>query len=100
MNFEKAVGPYKFITAEGLLSQMAAKVKNRDAFRSLCGAAKAIAKVIEDDVQWSDEMVSALSNVKAELPALEAIPAELLPAKIPRRAAAETRKAVRQRVGK
>ena len=100
MNFEKAVGPNKFITAEGLLSQMAAKVKNRDAFRSLCSAAKAIAKVIEDDVQWSVEVVSALANVEAELPALEAIPAELLPAKSPRRAAAETRKAVRQRVGK
>ncbi len=99
MNFEKAVGPYKFITAEGLLSQMAAKVKNRDAFRSLCGAAMAIAEVIEDDVQWSEETLSALSNVKAKLPKMDPIPTGLLPAKIPRRAAAETRKAVRHRVG-
>ena len=68
MNFEKAVGPYKFITAEGLLSQMAAKVKNRDAFRSLCGAAKAIAEVIEDDVQWSEETVAPCPTSKLNCP--------------------------------
>ena len=59
------------------MSQMAAKVKNREAFRRLCGAAKAIAEVIEDDVKWSEEMVSALSNVEAELPAMEPIPADI-----------------------
>jgi hypothetical protein len=48
MNFEKAVG-YKFITPEELLSQIAAKAKNREAFRKLCVAAKAIAQVIGDD---------------------------------------------------
>ena len=99
MNFEKAVGPYKVISPEGLLSQIAAKVENRDSFRRLCGAAKAIAEVIEDDVKWSEEIVSALTNVEAELPAMEAIPVELLPKKVPRRHAEETKKQARQRVG-
>jgi hypothetical protein len=99
MNFD---GSNTFITPEGLLSQMAAKAENREAFGKLCGAAKAIAKVIEDDVKWSEEMVSALANVEGELPAMEPIPAELLPQKAPRpprRHAEETKKAARQRVG-
>jgi len=99
MNFD---GPSTFITPEGLLSQIAAKEENREAFRKLCGAAKAIAKVkvIEDDVKWSVEVVSALDKVEAQLPAMEPIPTDLLPEKVPRRPAAETKKAVRQRVGK
>jgi hypothetical protein len=92
-------GPGAFITPEGLLSQMAEKVKNRDSFRRLCGAAKAIAKVIEDDVKWSEEMVSALANAEAQLPEMKPIPAELLPPKVPRRGATETKKRSRQRVG-
>jgi hypothetical protein len=99
MNFD---GSSTFITPEGLLSQMAEKVNNRDSFRRLCGAAKAIANVIEDDVKWSEEIVSALANVEGELPAMEPIPAELLPQKPPRpprRPAEETKKAARQRVG-
>ena len=103
MNFEKAVGPSKVITPEGLLSQMAEKVKNRDSFRRLCSAAKAIAKVIEGDVKWSEEMLGALANVEAELPAMEPIPAELLPQKPPRpprRSAEQTTKAVRQQAAK
>jgi len=95
MNFEKTVGASKFITAEGLLSQIAEKVENREAFRKLCGAAKAIAKVIENDVEWSAEVISALDKVEAQLPAMEPIPAEHLPQKVPRRAATETKKAVR-----
>jgi hypothetical protein len=103
MNFEKTVGPSKFITADGLLSQMAEKARNREAFRKLCGAAKAIAEVIQGDVKWSKEMVSALANVEGELPAMEPIPAELLPQKAPRpprRGATETKKAARQRIVK
>ena len=67
---------------------MVAKAKNRNSFRRLCGAAKAIARVV--DVAWSAEVVS---------PAMEAIPVELLPKKVPRLSATETKKAPRQRVG-
>jgi hypothetical protein len=97
MNFE---GSNTFIPPDGLLSQMAAKAENREAFRKLCGAAKAIAEVIEDDVKWSVEVVSALDKVEAQLPAMEPIPAELLPQRVPRRAAAETKKGSRHRIGK
>jgi hypothetical protein len=97
MNFE---GPNTFISAEGLLSQIAAKVENRDHFRRLCGTAKAIAQVIGDDAKWSDELVAALANVEGELSPMEPIPAELLPQKVPRRFAAETKKGSRYRVGK
>ena len=94
MNFD---GSSTFITPEGLLSQMVEKARNRDLFRRLCGAAKAIARVV--DVAWSAEVVSALDRVEAELPAMEAIPVELLPKKVPRRHAEETEKQARKRVG-
>ena len=48
---------------------------------------------------WSAEVVSALDRVEAELPAMEAIPVELLPKKVPRRHAEETKKQARKRVG-
>jgi hypothetical protein len=93
MNFE---GSGAFIDPESLLSQMGAKAENREAFRKLCGAAKAVAKVIE--VEWSKEMEKALADLEGELPLMEPIPAELLPAKVPRRAATETKRADRPQV--
>jgi hypothetical protein len=98
MNFESTGGKNRLITPDGLMSQISEKAENRDVFRKLCGAAKAIAPVI--DVEWSEEVEAALASVEPELPALEPIPPELLPKKIPRRSATETKKAVRQRVGK
>jgi hypothetical protein len=95
MNFE---GSGAFIAPESLLSQMGAKAKNQEAFRKLCAAAKAVAKVIE--VKWSKEMEGALADLEGELPDMEPIPAELLPAKVPRRAATETKKADRLQVEK
>jgi hypothetical protein len=90
MNFE---GSSAYIAPESLLSQMAAKAENREAFRKLCGAAKAVAKVIE--VKWSREMERALADIEVELPLMEPVPPDLLPARVPRRAATETKKAVR-----
>ena len=93
MNFDRAIGRSKFITAEGLVSQIEGKASDRDAFRKLCSAAKAIAPVI--DVEWSEEVANALDSVEPLLPELEPIPAELLPEKMPRRAATETKKTSR-----
>jgi hypothetical protein len=93
MDFESTGGKNRLITSEGLLSQVTKKAENRDAFRSLCSAARAIAPVI--NVDWSAEVVNALAAVESKLPALEPIPAELLPEKIPRRPARETKRAVR-----
>ena len=97
MDFESTGGKDRLITPEGLLSQVTKKTEDQDAFRRLCSVTKAISPVIE--VEWSEELDAALASVEPELPSLEPIPADLLPKKIPRRAAPETRKAVRQRVG-
>jgi hypothetical protein len=96
MDFESTGGKDRLITPGGLLSQVTEKAENRDAFRKLCSVAKAIAALIK--VDWSAEVKNALGAVEAELPALEPIPADLLPKKMPRRPARETKKAVRQRV--
>jgi hypothetical protein len=96
MDFESTGGKDILITPGGLLSQVTEKAENRDAFRGLCSAAKAITTVIK--VDWPAEVANALDAVEAKLPALEPIPADLLPKKMPRRPARETKKAVRQRV--
>jgi hypothetical protein len=97
MDFESTDGRDRLITPDGLLSQVAEKVEHREAFRSLCSAAKAIAPVI--NVEWPAEVRNALAAIECKMPALEPIPAELLSETIPRRPAQETKKAVRQRVG-
>jgi hypothetical protein len=97
MDFQSTGGKDRLITPDGLLSQVTMKAENRDAFRRLCSAAKAIAPVI--NVDWSAEVANALAAVEAKLPVVEAIPEELFSEKIPRRPARETKKAVRQRVG-
>jgi hypothetical protein len=97
MDFESTGGKNRLITPGGLLSQVTEKAKNRDAFDRLCRVAKAIAPVIS--VAWSAEVANALAAVEPELPAVEPIPAGLLPKKIPRRPAPETKRAIRQQVG-
>jgi hypothetical protein len=97
MDFESAGDKGGLITPDGLLSQAIEKAEDRDAFRGLCSAAKAIATVIK--VDWPAEVANAFDALEAKLPALEPIPADLLPKKMPRRPARETKKAVRQRVG-
>jgi hypothetical protein len=54
MDFESTGGKDILITPDALISQVTKKVENRDAFRKLCSAAKAIAPVI--DVEWSTEV--------------------------------------------
>lgn len=98
MEFESTGGKSTVITPDRLQSQVTKKAENLDAFRKLCGAARAIASVIK--VEWSAEVKNALGVLEAEMPAVEPISAEfLLKARIPRRSARETRKTVRQRVG-
>ena len=70
-----------FITPGGIVAADVREGEKSRLVRRLCGTAKAIAEVIEDDVKWSEEMVSALVNVQGELPEMKPIPASICPRK-------------------
>jgi hypothetical protein len=95
MDFPADAKKTTIISADGLLSQVRAKVGQLEAFRDLCGVAKAVATIIQSPL--SAELSGGWADIEPRVPTVEPIPNDLLD-KRPRRSAEETKAGRRQRV--
>ena len=95
MDFPQDAKDATIISVDDLLSQVHAKAESSEAFRKLCGVAKAVAEIIESPLskELSDEWV----NIEPHFPPVEPIPDNLIDRR-PRRSAEETKAGRRQRV--